>query len=466
VVSVIASVDAMSGTSLCKRLTWTVTGVLAAGLTILSLFSLFAIDQTLRTTLDSRLATTERAFVATAKGRALSPAVQRRLLAVLGVQQNGALIADDGAVLMQSAEVPAVLLPTARASGGTAPRFFTATKGTPIRCIAQRLRLDGGRPVVALLWRPLDVVGDYESIAAVTFGLSGFAILAITGLMMNRIMRRGLQPLRSIAMVASEIEARDLSRRVAGSSWDIELEELAATFDRMLDRLESAFRRQRQFTADASHDLRAPLAVIRAEVDLALRGARDREADRDAFVSIREEARSLDALIDALLVAARADGGTVHLQCIDLGDVWMRIAQRVRPFACAHDVTINGIVPREHVLADPEILVSVLLSLLHNAVKFSPPGGTVGIRAESSGRTVHLTIRDEGKGFSHTALNRAFDRFWRDDAARGRGGAGLGLAIAKTAMERMGGSISIANAASEGALVTLSLPTGNVRRSA
>jgi signal transduction histidine kinase len=455
----------MSGTSLCKRLTVTVTVVLAAGLTILSLVSLFAIDQTLRTTLDSRLATTERAFVATAQGRALSPTVRRRLLAVFGVQQNGALIADDGAVLMQSAEVPEVVLAAARTDGGTTPRFFTAVKGTSIRCIAEKLRLSSGRSVIALLWRPLDVVGDYESIAAITFGLAGFAILSITGLLMHRIMLRGLQPLHSIASVASEIEAHDLSRRVAGSTWDVELQELAATFDRMLDRLESAFRRQRQFTADASHELRAPLSVIFAEVDLALRDSRDREANRDAFASIRDEVRALEGLIDALLAAARADGGTVSLQRIDLCDVWTRIAQRVRPFAFTHDVSIDGVVSKDTVIADPEILVSVLLSLLHNAVKFSPPGGTVRIQAEPVGRTVILTILDEGKGFSDTALNRAFDRFWRDDAARGRGGAGLGLAIAKAAMERMGGSISIANGASKGALVTLSLPAGSGERS-
>jgi signal transduction histidine kinase len=451
----------MNGTSLCRRLTVTATAVLAAGLAILSLFSLFAIDQTLRTTLDSRLATTERAFVATANGRALSSSLQRRLLAVFGVQQNGALIADDGAVLMQSAEVPAVVLSAARKDGGTTPQFFTAVKGTSIRSIAEKVRLSSGRSVIALLWRPLDVVVDYESIAAIIFGLSGFAILTITGLLMYRIMRRGLQPLRSIATVASEIEAHDLSRRVAGSTWDVELQELAATFDRMLDRLESAFRRQRQFTADASHELRAPLAVIRAEVDLALRASRDRETDNDAFASIHEEVRALEGLIDALLVAARADGGMVRLQRINLGDVWTRIAQRVRPFASAHDVTISGVVSEDAVVADPDILVSVLLSLLHNAVKFSPPGGTLRINAALVGRTVTLTILDEGRGFSDAALHHAFDRFWRDDAARGRGGAGLGLAIAKTAMERMGGSITIANAVPKGALVTLSLPAAN-----
>lgn len=451
----------MRGTSLCKRLTAGVTVVLAAGLAILSLFSLFAIDQTVRTTLDSRLATTERAFVATAKGSSLSPAVRRRLLAVFGIQQNGALIAHDGVVLMQSSNVPAVVLAAAGKHFETKPRFFTAVDDTPIRCIAEALRLSNGRSAIALLWRPLDIVGDYESIAAITFALSGVTILAATGLLIRRIVRRGLQPLRSIAAVASEIEANDLSRRVAGSAWDIELQELAATFDRMLDRLESAFRRQRQFTADASHELRAPLSVIRAEVDLALSGSRDRKADNDAFVSIREEVRALEGLIDALLVAARADGGTVRLQRIDLCATWTRIAERIRPFASAHGVRINGVVSKHTVVADPDILARVLLSLLHNAIEFSPAGGTVRIQAQPVGRTVALAILDEGKGFSDQALQRAFDRFWRDDAARSRGGAGLGLAIAKAGMERMGGSISIENAPSKGALVTLQLPAGN-----
>jgi signal transduction histidine kinase len=454
----------VSGTSLCKRLTAIATIALAAGLTILSLVSLFAIDQTLRTTLDSRLATTERAFVATAKGRVITPSIKRRLIAVFGVQQNGALVADDGAVLMQSGDVPNVVLAAARKDVGTAPRLFTAVAGTPIRYIAESLRLANDRQAVALLWRPLDIVSDYEGTAEITFALSGIAILTISSLLMYRIMRRGLHPLRSIAAVASEIEAHDLSRRVAGSAWDVELQELAATFDRMLDRLESAFRRQRQFTADASHELRAPLAVIRAEVDLALRASHGHETDHEAFASIRDEVHALEKLIDALLLAARADGGTVSLRRIDLSDVWIRIAQRVKSFASAHGVTIDGTVSNDMVVADLDILVSVLLSLLHNAVKFSPLGGAVHVHAEPVGRTVILTIADDGKGFSDEALEHAFDRFWRDDAARGRGGAGLGLAIARTAMERMGGSLAIGNVPSSGALVTLSLPVATGER--
>jgi signal transduction histidine kinase len=226
----------------------------------------------------------------------------------------------------------------------------------------------------------------------------------------------------------------------------------------MLDRLESAIQRQRQFTADASHELRAPLAVIRAEVDLALRATGSREEDKNAFVSIHEEVLALEELIDALLLAARADAGTVRLRPIDLRQAWARITQRVNSFAAAHGVRIAGSPSQEVVLADPDILLSVLLSLLHNAVEFSPTGGTVQLAAQRCGNAVALTITDDGRGFSTAALEHAFDRFWRDDAARGRGGAGLGLAIAKTAMERMGGSISIANAPSKGALVTLSLP--------
>jgi signal transduction histidine kinase len=432
--------------------------VLAAGIAILSFVSLFAIDQTLKTTLDSRLATAERAFVATAQGRASTESLRRRLLAVLGVQQSGAVVTADGAILMQSSSIPADVLAAARKNFGATQKFFTVATSSPIRGISVGVRLPNNRSAVAVLWRPLDIVGDYEVIADVTFGLTGVVILTLSGFLMYGIMRRGLQPLRSIAAVASEIEAHDLSRRIAGSAWDVELQELAATFDRMLDRLESAFRRQRQFTADASHELRAPLAVIRAEVELALRAPGSRETDRSAFASIHEEVLALETLIDALLLAARADGGTVKLRPVDLGREWTRIAKRVNSFAAAHGVSIAGSPSSEVVFADPDILLSVLLSLLHNAVKFSPAGGAVHLDAERSGNAVTLTITDDGRGFSAAALEHAFDRFWRDDSARGRGGTGLGLAIAKTAMERMGGSISIANAPSRGALVKLSLP--------
>ena len=250
-----------------------------------------------------------------------------------------------------------------------------------------------------------------------------------------------------------------LSRRLSNSSWDEELRKFAATFDRMLDRLQSAFHRQRQFTADASHDLRGPLAVIRAEVDLALARSRDGETDEAAFRSIRDEVMEFDRLLEGLLLAARADAGPLKSTAIDLADLAARATGRLQPFAISRHVHIsNDIKTAPVIVGDAEILERVLISLLHNGIKFSPPDGTVSLCVLDSTKTVSLIVRDEGPGFSNEALKNAFERFWRDDAARGRSGTGLGLAIAKTAVERVGGSILIRNVRSGGAEIETVFP--------
>lgn len=456
--SAIASAEPARQTSLCDRLTVAITVALAIGLTCFSLLSLVAIDRTLRTTLDMRLATAERIFVATAMNKTISANLRARLVEILGVQQNGAIVFDDGAVAIESAAVPDAVLRAGRASLGTSPLVRTVVNGTAVRLIAARLQLSGGRAAVALLWRPLDVLEDYERVAAVVFGASSLIILALTGLFARRLIRRALQPLRLMAAGASEIEASDLTRRLRNVTWDVELQELATTFDRMIDRLEAAFRRQRQFTADASHDLRAPLSVMRAEIDLALRRARDPEPDGEAFTSMKDEVRDLEFLIDGLLLAARADGDAVAVRAIDVAEVVARTTRRIEAFAKSHDVALASSAVREIALVDADILDRILLSILHNAVKFSPVNGTVSIATEKRGSMVLVSVFDEGPGFSDDALGHAFDRFWRDDSARGRSGSGLGLSIAKASIDRLGGSIYIANNPGAGARVELYLP--------
>jgi signal transduction histidine kinase len=431
---------------------------LAIGLTCFSVISLVAIDRTLRTTLDMRLATAERIVVATATDKTITSNLRARLVAILGVQQNGAIVFEDGTIAIESAAVPDAVLRAGRASFGDSPLVRTVVNGTAVRLIAGRLQLSGGRRAVALLWRPLDVLEDYERVAAVVFGASSLIILGLTGLFARRIIRRALQPLRLMAAGASEIEASDLTRRLRNVTWDVELQELATTFDRMIDRLEAAFRRQRQFTADASHDLRAPLSVMRAEIDLALRRPREVEPDREAFISMKDEVRDLERLIDALLLAARADGDAVGVRALDVADVVARTTHRIEAYAKAHDVVLASHTVREIALVDADILDRILLSILHNAVKFSPANGTVWIATEKSASMVLLTVCDEGPGFSDDALRHAFDRFWRDDTARGRSGSGLGLSIAKASIDRLGGSISIANDPHGGARVELYLP--------
>jgi signal transduction histidine kinase len=444
--------------SLQRRLTLTYTAALAVGLLVFSLVSFAAIDRTLENSLDARLAATTRAFATTAAGHVTSARVDarvvRRLLTELGIQQNGAVFTAHGAVAMQSVVVPPGVAGVARDAGSDAITYATVPSDGGLRVAALRVSSGSGDAATVVLWRPVDVIVDYERIAVTIFAAAGLAIVVLALFAGSAIVGRGLAPLGTMAEAASEIEAHDLTLRLSNRALDDELRAFADTFDRMLERLQSAFRRQRQFTADASHDLRAPLAVIRAEADLALARAREGGADDESFRSIRDEVLELDRLIDALLSAARADEGPVNATAIDLADVAARAAERLRPFAQSRSVRLAIDIARPAVvLGDAAIVERVLVSLLHNGIKFSPPGGTVAVAASAAADLVSLVVRDDGPGFSDAGLRHGFDRFWKDDAARGRGGSGtgLGLAIAKSAVERVGGSIHLRNGDEGGA---------------
>lgn len=449
--------------SLRRRLTATYTAALAAGLLIFAVVSLSTIDRTLRGALDLRLAATTRAFAAIADGRIAAAHVKRnvvrRLLAELGIQQNGAILTARGAIAMQSVIVPAGVVRFARGVRGDDIQFATIPGDGGLRVAALRIAGAPGTWATAVLWRPIDVIDDYERIAVTIFAIASIIIIAAAFVAGSAIVARGLAPLGTMASAASAIEAHDLARRLDNGAWDAELRDFAATFDRMLERLQSAFQRQRQFTADASHDLRAPLAVIAAEADLALARARDGALDAESFRSIREEVLELDRLLDALLSAARADEGPLNALPIDLAEVAERAADRLRPFARSRGVRIAIDIARPAVVTgDAETVERVIVSLVHNGIKYSPPEGTVSLSVGGGDGAVSLYVRDQGPGFSDAALRHAFDRFWKDDAARGRGGTGLGLAIARTAVERIGGCVRLRNVGAGGAEVETVFP--------
>jgi signal transduction histidine kinase len=448
--------------SLRGRLTLTYTAALAVGLIVFAAFSLSTIDQNLRNTLDARLSATIRAFTSTLSGRSADSlsdsAIVRRLRDDLGLEQEGAIVAGDRGVALRNGALPRSVIALARAGDNASTTFTTIPENGGLRVATIHVAGPAGGATLAV-WRPLDVIADYERIALATLLGASLVIVLAAFVAGTIIVDRGLGPLREMAAVASEIEAHDLTRRLGNDAWYAELREFAATFDRMLDRLQAAFARQRQFTADASHDLRAPLAVMRAETDLALARKRSPDEDRQSLLSIQDEIRELDRLLEALLLSARADAEPIGSTPVDLVDLAARAGTRLEPFARSRGVRIaNEVRVAPEITGNAEILERVLASLLHNGIKFSPDNGTVSMFVSDGPESVSLLIRDQGPGFSHDALELAFERFWKDDSARGRSGTGLGLAIAKSAVERIGGSIAIRNAQSGGAEVEATFP--------
>ena len=304
---------------------------------------------------------------------------------------------------------------------------------------------------------PLDDVND--SVSTLIRGLS-VAVPAATLLLAGLVwvlVGRVLSPVEQIRRQVAEISGTSLDRRVPEPATRDEVARLAQTMNLMLGRLEASAARQQRFVADASHELRGPLARMRAEleVDLAQPNSADHPATQQ---SILDEAVSLQRLVDDLLMLARSDGdGTPgRRELVDLDDVVMREVRRMRETG---DQTINSSsVSAAQVEGDPTHLARVVRNLLENARQHGGPSITVSLK-ESGGQAV-LTVADDGAGIPDDLRELIFERFARADDARVRAGhsTGLGLAISREIVTATGGSIVLDPAHRLGASFVVRLP--------
>jgi signal transduction histidine kinase len=237
-----------------------------------------------------------------------------------------------------------------------------------------------------------------------------------------------------------------------------EVSRLAVTLNDMLARLQAAVEHERRFVADASHELRTPLALLRTELDLALRRPRSQEELEDALRSAADETQRLSRLADALLLIARADQGPLPIrrEVVAAGDLMadaaLRFSTRAGELGRELRVEETGL----HVDADPLRAGQALVNLVDNALTHGR--GTVLLRAEERDGLVELHVSDAGSGFPPEFRERAFDRFSRADEARSGGGTGLGLSIVELVATAHGGGVGLADTPSGGADVWISLP--------
>ena len=266
-----------------------------------------------------------------------------------------------------------------------------------------------------------------------------------------------LRPVERMRRRAAEIEATDPGARLPVPPADDEIGRLGATLNAMLDRIEAAFARERTFVADASHELRTPLAILKTELELALNRGRTPAELVDALRSAAEETDRLVALAEDLLVIARSDQGQLpirrdELQAPELLEgVRDRFARRI----AERDATVEvGAADGLRLDADPLRLQQALGNLLDNALRYG--GRRVELSAEARSGAVRLHVRDDGEGFPDGLA--AFERFTRGDSARGRGGAGLGLAIVAAVARAHGGEAGTTNRPEGGADVWIELP--------
>jgi heavy metal sensor kinase len=276
---------------------------------------------------------------------------------------------------------------------------------------------------------------------------------------------RALSPISGIIRTARGIGVRNLSDRVAVPKSRDELRLLSETLNDMLDRIESSVKRIRQFTADASHDLRTPLAVIRSNAELALRRPRTEAEYRKALERNLTTSVETSYLIENLLTLARADSGASGLEFrkIDVLPRLHRAVEETSILAACKNIRIDStIAPGQiWVNADGVAIDRVFRIVLENAVKYTPHGGEIGIcRRENGAATAEFEIRDSGIGITEKDLPHIFERFYRADEARSHetGGSGLGLAIARTFVDMHGGTIEAHSSPGNGSVFLIRLP--------
>jgi heavy metal sensor kinase len=255
--------------------------------------------------------------------------------------------------------------------------------------------------------------------------------------------RQSLLPVAAMAERAKKITSESLSDRLPVSNPHDEIGQLAAVFNDTLHRLENSFAELKRFTADASHELRTPLTALRTVGEVALR-----EEDHPAISSMLEEAERLQDLIESLLTLARMESGKVglHRETLDVGEVLREVRDSLHILASEKQQTLEvDDSDAPSATGDRLLLRQALLNIVDNAVRYAPPATRITLGATSRNGTVVIAIADEGPGIAPEHQTKIFDRFYRVDKARARaeGGNGLGLAIAKWAIERQGGRIEV-----------------------
>ena len=299
-----------------------------------------------------------------------------------------------------------------------------------------------------------------------------FALL-VAGFAGSRVAGKALDPLETMARLTEHITAHRLNERIPIKNADDELGHMARVLNDLLGRLEASFQKLQRFTSDVSHELRTPLASIRSVGEVGLQVDHDPARYRDIIGSMLEQLARLTSMVDTLLTIAHADSGviTLHHSAFSITEMVQECVGIVRVLAedKRQRISVTGENVGE-VVADRSFVRMAVMNLLDNAVKYSPCDSEIHVRVKLAGASSHdrqmveIEIEDQGPGIPEADRERVFDRFVRLDDARNSetGGAGLGLSIAKWAIEAHGGTISLLGAIGGGATFSIAIPLTHV----
>ncbi|MBJ7594090.1 MAG: HAMP domain-containing protein [Candidatus Dormibacteraeota bacterium] len=361
----------------------------------------------------------------------------------------------------------AALAIAARSAAAGVPVFADTTDsaGTPERVYANALGAgDPAAPGTIVVSRSVGALVDSQRQTLLIALMLSLLTLGLTGLIARWLAGRVLRPVRTIAGLARTISERDLHRRVNVAVPPDELGDLVGTFNGMLSRLETGFDTLQRFTADASHELRAPLAIMKAELELSLSRIRAVPEYRQSQRRLLTEVEHLTQIAERLLLLARADAGTLVAAraAVDVNDLLTEAAERWRTAGGRKHVTVTSdAATAASVPGDAALLRQVIDNLVDNAIRYAPPGSTVALQASEADDGIAIEVADSGPGIAPEMRPMLFDRFFRASAARTpggqSGGAGLGLAVASSIAGAHDGALAYVDAPA-GALFRLWLP--------
>jgi heavy metal sensor kinase len=371
---------------------------------------------------------------------------------------------DTGKLIFQSGPLASHHISLAAPSPpGATITYREVSVGWPVRLAAQKISFRG-RSVVVEVAQPLRF--HYASLRtfAESLWISLPLLVGIATLVGYWLSGRALAPVDQIVQDACAIDSNRLSQRLSVPTARDELRRLSETLNSMLDRIEASVTRIRQFTADASHELRAPLTLIQAAAEYTLRRERNRDELVEAMEKILRESKRTSLLIENLLLLARADWDeeVVTASPVRLDSALQEAVDRAQHLATTKNIQLGTDINETpiHVNGEFTLLQRLFFVLIENGIKYTPENGAVSVALHSSPDYAVIEVADTGIGISAEDLPHVFDRFWRADKVRSRdtGGTGLGLSIAKWIVERSGGTVRVESALGQGTKFEVRLP--------
>jgi heavy metal sensor kinase len=462
--------------SLRTRLTLWYTGVLALVLVTFAAVSYLAIERAAAGAEDGAIRHAAEALASAVReeasheeqGVAVTPEfIHREVADVVRAFRFGDfrffVFAASGLLATSGASEDAVPEAVAALAAGGAPGAVTTIPGADgpdSACVAREPTPSGTYTIVVT--HSLAEQGAQLAAVRRAYAVAVPVALLLAALGGSVLARKSLGPVVAMSHQAERIEATSLHERLRVPNERDEVGRLARVFNALLARLEASFEQQRRFMADASHELRTPVAIVRGEAEVSL-SRTDRGADdyRDSLEIIHDEGRRLAQVVDDLFMLARADAGQRPLTVAEfyLDEVVEEAVRAVRSLAEPRGIAVGYEPSGEMPFAGDETLVNrMIVNLLENAIKYTPPGGEVRVRADARDGKYVVTVEDTGLGIPAAAQPFVFERFFRADATRSGSGPGLGLSIARWIAEAHGGRVDLVRSDDRGSTFAVTLP--------